>query len=165
MRHGSLNTNRNPAQQGQPAAPAFSLAVDVAMLQPLITDIVRQVLEHIDDIRATVPDRVAFTEAEAAALLGLESHQLRDERIRGAVPAFMVTGGRVRYRREDLVAYLVARPWTKETARRGHPNKKKVVSASRNGHQADAGRNRAAARNGHASARDFGWRRKVASKG
>jgi hypothetical protein len=77
-----------------------------------------QALVRLDEIRATLGDKLGFTEAEAAALLGIESHVLRGERHRKRVKAFVIAGGRVRYRREDLIAYLTRQEWTQETARK-----------------------------------------------
>jgi hypothetical protein len=72
--------------------------------------IIREVLAEVDQARAAVPERrLAYSEAEAAALLGLAPHQLRDERLRGKIASSQIVGRRVRYLRGDLVAYLMAR--------------------------------------------------------
>jgi hypothetical protein len=42
-------------------------------------------------------------------MLGLNKHQLRDERLRGRIRGNKIVGGRVVYQREELVAYLTAR--------------------------------------------------------
>ena len=63
--------------------------------------------------RATLPDKLAFTEAEAARLLSLNTHQLRDERLRGRITASKIVGNRIAYRREDLLH---------QTSRRITPN-------------------------------------------
>ncbi len=51
-------------------------------------------------------DRLAYPEAEAAKLLGIATHQLRDARLRGEIFATRV-GGRIGYERTELLAYLV----------------------------------------------------------
>lgn len=53
--------------------------------------------------------RLAFTEEEAAEMLGLAEHVLRDERLRGRIGASKVVGARIRYKRQDLDAYLQGR--------------------------------------------------------
>jgi hypothetical protein len=94
-------------------APSNTLSlglIDVDQLRPLISEIVELTLERLDQARATLPaDRLAYSEAEAAALLGLEQHVLRDERLRGRIQASQVVGRRIRYTREDLISYLSGR--------------------------------------------------------
>jgi hypothetical protein len=85
------------------------LKVDPAALRPLIEEIVAEVVARLETERATLNGKLAYSEAEAAALLDLEPHQLRDERLRGRIQASQIVGKRIRYRREDLVAYLLAR--------------------------------------------------------
>ena len=51
-------------------------------------------------------DRLAFSEAEAARLLSLKQHQLRDCRLRGEIGASIGPCRKILYRREDLLAYL-----------------------------------------------------------
>ena len=58
------------------------------------------------DDEARLGDRLAFDEPTAARLLSLEPHQLRDERLRGRITASTIVGRRIRYLREDLLAYL-----------------------------------------------------------
>jgi hypothetical protein len=86
-----------------------SLAIDAEALRPLITEIVAQVLAQLEGARTRLDERLAYSEEEAARLIGLESHQLRDERRRGRITASQIVGRRVRYLREDLVAYLIDR--------------------------------------------------------
>jgi hypothetical protein len=86
-------------------------------LQPLIDLAVERGLARLEEVRAQLDGKLAFSEEEAARLLSLEVHQLRDERRRGRIRAFTVVGGRVRYTRQDLLDYLMARPWSEETAR------------------------------------------------
>jgi hypothetical protein len=88
-------------------APGLSLSLPPETLRPIITEIVREVLAQLDQARAALPDRLAYSEAEAARLLGLHSHQLRDERLRGRITASRIVGRQMRYQREDLVAYLM----------------------------------------------------------
>src|SRR5262245_10680396 len=86
----------NRVQQGAP----FALALDPEALRPLIAEIVAQVLAQLDADRAKVSgDRLAYSEAEAATLLGLKEHVLRDERRRGQIGASSIAGRRIRYTR------------------------------------------------------------------
>jgi hypothetical protein len=91
-----------------PDAPA-ALSLSAEALRPLIAEVVEQTLARLEAAKAAVPERLAYSEPEAAALLGLEPHQLRDERRRGRITASQVVGRRVRYLREDLVNYLMTR--------------------------------------------------------
>ena len=79
---------------------------DPAELAPIIAETVSEVMARIRDDETALGDRLAFSEQEAARLLSLESHQLRDERLRGRIAASQIVGRRIRYRREDLIGYL-----------------------------------------------------------
>ena len=82
---------------------------DPEALKPLIETIVLEVIARIDK----GDDRLAFDEAEAAAMLGVTKTTLRDERLRGRVNASLV-GRKVRYSRNDLLEYLANRRWSNE---------------------------------------------------
>jgi hypothetical protein len=82
------------------------LSVDPSALAPLVTTIVEQVLARLEGAKNALGDKLAFSESEAARLMGLNVHQLRDERLRGRINASRIVGMKVRYLREDLVAYL-----------------------------------------------------------
>src|SRR4051794_6950105 len=98
---------------GHVQAPApFSLAIDPEALRPLIAAVVAEAVAQLGHAQAALPDgKLAYSEQEAARLLGLNEHQLRDERLRGRIRASAIVGRRIRYRREDLVAYLAERRW------------------------------------------------------
>jgi hypothetical protein len=85
------------------------LSVDPAALRPLVQAVVAEVVAALEKDRARIGDRLAYSEQEAARLLGLEPHVLRDERLRGRISASQVVGRRIRYTRDDLLAYLAAR--------------------------------------------------------
>jgi len=91
-----------------PTDSPVALTLNHDALRPLIAEVVEQTLVRLDATRAALPDRLAFSEPEAARLIGLNSHQLRDERLRGRIAASQIVGKRVRYLREDLVAYMLA---------------------------------------------------------
>src|SRR5262245_55589491 len=69
-----------------PPAPAtLTLSLDLAGLRALVKEIVAVVLAEQNQTHQALPEgRLAWSELEAARLLGLEPHQLRDERRRGA---------------------------------------------------------------------------------
>lgn len=98
-----MNDNRTPAP--------LSLNLDPAALKPLIEQVVSQAIARLEETRVTLPDagRLAYSEAEAAALLGLHRHQLRDERRRGRISAAIGPGRRILYSRADLMDYLIRR--------------------------------------------------------
>ncbi len=75
----------------------------------MIAMVVAETLSQIREDEANIGDKLAFDEPEAARLLSLKSHQLRDERLRGRISASAMVGRRIRYRRQDLLKYLAAR--------------------------------------------------------
>jgi hypothetical protein len=84
---------------------SLELRLDADSLRPLVQLVVGEVLAALDAER----DRVAWTESEAAGLLGVKDHVLRDLRLTGQVSASRSVGGRILYQRSDLVAYLAER--------------------------------------------------------
>lgn len=85
------------------------LSVDAEILRPLVEQVVCAALAKLEADRAQLGDRLAYSEPEAARMLGLNAHQLRDERLRRRITASQVVGKRVRYLRQDLVDYLMQR--------------------------------------------------------
>jgi hypothetical protein len=86
---------------------AVSLAVDLEALRPLIAAVVAETIAALEADRAKLGDRLAYSESEAARMLGLNTHQLRDERLRGRIGASKIVGGRIAYTRDDLINYLM----------------------------------------------------------
>jgi hypothetical protein len=78
-------------------------------MRPLIAEVVREVFAQVDRDRTAVTEQFCYTEAEAAALLRLHPHQLRDERLRKRIAASAIVGRRIRYLRGDLLRYLTER--------------------------------------------------------
>ncbi len=102
--------NGTTSKPPSPRADAgLHLSLDADMLRPLIRAVVAEVLAALEEDRSRLGDRLAYSEPEAARLLGLETHQLRDERLRGRIAASQIVGRRIRYTREDLLGYLAAR--------------------------------------------------------
>jgi hypothetical protein len=85
----------------------IGLQIDTDAMRPLIREIVQAVLAETASENNTIGDaRLCYSEAEAAALLGVGCHVLRDERRRGRIVASSIVGRRVRYQRSDLLQYL-----------------------------------------------------------
>ena len=85
------------------------LELDPDELRPLITTIVTEVLNSTHQI-GLPDDRIAYTEPEAAAMLGVRPHVLRDARLRGEIEA-STCGKRIVYTLEALRAFLVRNRW------------------------------------------------------
>jgi hypothetical protein len=81
-------------------------ASDIGELRPLITETVLAVLDQIQRGEASLPsDRIGFLEPEAAALLGVRPHVLRDGRQRGLIQARRLGKSYV-YSRQSLVEFV-----------------------------------------------------------
>jgi hypothetical protein len=77
-------------------------------LRPLVQTIVAETLQAIRDNAATLDGaRLAYSEPEAAAALGVKPHVLRDARLRGEILPTKC-GGRIAYERSELLRYLAA---------------------------------------------------------
>jgi hypothetical protein len=87
----------------------MQLTLAAADLEPLVERLVEAVVVRLESERAKFGDALAFSEERAAAMLELEVHVLRDERRRGRIAASKIVGRRIRYAREDLISYLLAR--------------------------------------------------------
>jgi hypothetical protein len=86
--------------------------VDPQDLRPVIEAVVIEALARLEADRAKVTAKVAYTEAEAARLLSLRPHQLRDERRRGRIRASRGPGKMMLYQPAQLIEYLMSRPYT-----------------------------------------------------
>jgi hypothetical protein len=82
------------------------LTIDPAELEPIIAATVAATIAAMQLDQDRVGDRMAYMEPEAARLLSMAPHQLRDERLRGRIGASGVVGRGVRYTRDDLLGYL-----------------------------------------------------------
>ena len=89
----------------------MNLQLDPAVLGPLIRQVVAETVAQLEVDRARLGDKIAFSEAEAARLLGLREHQLRDARLASKIACSQITGRRIRYSREDLLRYLAENRW------------------------------------------------------
>lgn len=73
--------------------------------------IVAQILAEIADKLSVDDGRLAYSEVEVAAKLGVTRVVLRDERRRGRIKASKV-GRKIRYTRGQILEYLDSRTWT-----------------------------------------------------
>lgn len=74
-------------------------------LRPLVEVVVAATLERLGDERQRIGDRLAYSEPEAAALLSVRPHVLRDARLRGEIAGFRIGKG-IRYERDELLRFL-----------------------------------------------------------
>jgi hypothetical protein len=72
-------------------------------LRPLVETVVSEMLT-----RFSPGDRLAWPEAEAAALIGVKSHVLRDARLRGEITGAKLGRG-WSYTRPDLLKFIESR--------------------------------------------------------
>lgn len=91
------------------AGPGLHVQLPADALRPMIEQVVEATIARLEEVRASLPAKLCYSEPEAAALLGLEPHQLRDERLRGRIGASAIVGRRIRYLHGDLVGYLMSR--------------------------------------------------------
>ena len=82
----------------------MKVVFEAADIRPLIKAVVAEMLDQF----GTDTNRLAYNEAEAAALLGLKNHQLRDARLRGQITGAPL-GKRYYYTRADLIKFLESR--------------------------------------------------------
>lgn len=87
------------------------LQFDPESLKPLIAAVVTEVLDQVKADEAKLNGQLVYTEPEAAALLGLRPHQLRDERLKERIQASVGPRGKIMYSRGDLLGYLARRRW------------------------------------------------------
>ena len=90
------------------------LNIDPSGLRELVAEVVKQALAAAPAADA----KLAFSEPEAARMMGLAPHVLADERRRGRISASKIVGARIRYTRADLDKYLAGRRYE---ADRGAP--------------------------------------------
>jgi hypothetical protein len=84
---------------------AVTLTVDQAVIKPVVELVMAEVLDRLGQLPA---DRLAFTEVEAAGLLGIPSYVLRDCLRRGEVAARKVGKGYL-YARSALLELLATK--------------------------------------------------------
>lgn len=83
----------------------MKLQLDADDLRPLVRLVVQEVLAEVEADHAKLDGGLGYSEPEAAALLGIQRHALRDCRLRGEVRASKI-GKRIVYPREALLSLL-----------------------------------------------------------
>ena len=83
----------------------MKLEIPESELDPLIERAIKKTLAEIGPQQSRLDGKLAFSESEAAKLLGIEKHALRDARLRGEVHASKI-GKRIVYSREELQRLL-----------------------------------------------------------
>ena len=83
----------------------MKLSFDEADLRPVIEQIVAATLVQIQSEEAKLGDKLAYTEPQAAMILNIKPHVLRDARLRGEVSGSRV-GKRILYERDELLRFL-----------------------------------------------------------
>ncbi len=82
-------------------------ATDFAEFKPLLAEFAAELLARQPTPLAPTGDRIAFSEAEAANMLGLEIHVLREQRRLGRIePCKAKPGRRILYTRAAIEAFL-----------------------------------------------------------
>jgi hypothetical protein len=84
---------------------SLKIQFDREELRPLVQLVVAEALDRLEAERAKFQGRLAFTEPEAAVLVGVKPHVLRDCRRRGELQGAKV-GSRIVYTRTDLLDFL-----------------------------------------------------------
>jgi hypothetical protein len=78
---------------------------DIQELTPVIRAVVAACLEELRTEDQTLAGQLGYTEAQAAAQLGVAAHALRDCRYRGEISGSRV-GRSICYSRSELLAFL-----------------------------------------------------------
>jgi hypothetical protein len=84
---------------------SLKIQFDREDLQPLVHMAVTEALDRLEADRAKLSGRLAFTEPEAAVLVGVKPHVLRDCRRCGELRGAKV-GSKIVYTRVDLMKFL-----------------------------------------------------------
>ena len=84
---------------------SLTLHFDRDDLRPIIEQAVAEAIEQLTEERARFSGRLAFTEPEAAALLGVKPYVLRDCRRRGELVGAKV-GSKILYAHDELIRFL-----------------------------------------------------------
>lgn len=96
-------------------SPQVVINLDSDTLEPLIRQIVEEVLTRQRDLSATgrdLDDQLMHSEPQAARKLGMTPVALRDERLRGRI-GYVKRGRQVRYLPEHLLDYVAS--WEQST--------------------------------------------------
>ena len=87
-------------------------------LRPVIQAVVAETIAKLESQREALSGKLAYSEYEAAQLIGLTERQLADERRRKRITASSIVGRRIRYLRSDLIGYMLSRRLGDNAAKR-----------------------------------------------
>ena len=82
------------------------ISFDESELRPIVKAVVAEVLAEQKQLQQVYEGRLAYSEAEAANMLGLKQHQLRDLRRDNKISHTKIVGRQIRYTLQDLKDYL-----------------------------------------------------------
>ncbi len=85
----------------------LTMQLPEAELREFVKVVIGETLDRLAGERNAMSDRMAFNEPEAAQLIGVPRHVLRDARRRGEITASRV-GKRCVYKRGNLEKYLAS---------------------------------------------------------
>lgn len=88
------------------------LTIDQDDLRNIIDSAVTEAIDRFAESRILRDNRMAYTESEATAMMGVRDHVLRDARLRGEVAGARV-GKRIVYAHDELMRFLRARSQVK----------------------------------------------------
>lgn len=94
----------------------MKIEIDPESLEPFIGRVVAETVSRLEESRAALPEERTYSEAEAARYLRVEPWVLRDERRRGRIQASKIMGKRIRYLRNDLIAYMLGRRYAAQAS-------------------------------------------------
>ena len=83
----------------------MKIILDESDLRPLIERVVRETLTAIEAEQKRLNGRLSYGEAEAASLIGIPKHSLRDLRLSGKAKGVRL-GRRIVYERGELLRLL-----------------------------------------------------------
>jgi len=82
-----------------------NISLSESDLRPLVESVIAFALEKLEDERRQLGEKLAHSEPDAAALLSVKPHVLRDARLRGEIAGFRLGKG-IRYARDELLRFL-----------------------------------------------------------
>ena len=86
----------------------MELKLNPAELTPIIRQTIEETLAEVGPTNDKLAGRLAFTEAEAAELMGIERYVLRDARLRGEIDGSKV-GKMIIYEPDVLREFITSR--------------------------------------------------------
>lgn len=98
-----MSTSKQSHLSAEALQPILALLLPLA--KPFLAQFAEEIQQQHEANEAKLGDRLAYPEPEAAALIGVAPHVLRDARRRGEIHA-RLCGKRYLYPRAELLRYL-----------------------------------------------------------